>query len=230
MTPACAYYLFSFSCDALFSLSIHVHLPHRTVLSHAQPIHFHLLGECPDCYFKDSSVHKSFYRCISIHGTHQMTASENVAYDVVGYCYYLEDGIEQDNTISFNLGAHIHLLGPEAPWGYGQTTELYQQSNSLTLPADVTASAFYITNIHNHVIGNSASGGWSGFAFPNLPEPLGPSRGTVNMRPSAALPLTLDGNTAHSTAWWWYHAGMYVTVCVCIYLYMNACMHPFVHL
>jgi len=173
------------------------------------PIHFHLLGDCPDCYFRDSSVHRSYYRCISIHGTNYATATENVAYDVTGYCYYLEDGVEQYNTISFNLGAHIHLLGPEAPTGFAQTTDLYQQSNDLTLPADVSASAFYITNVRNHVIGNAASGGWAGFAFPNLPEPLGPHRGVVNMRPSTVLPLTIDGNTAHSTGWWWFHAGAF---------------------
>jgi hypothetical protein len=172
------------------------------------PMHFHLLGDCADCYFRDSSVHRSFYRCVSIHGTNYVNVNENVAYDVTGYCYYLEDGVEHDNTISFNLAAHIHLLGPEAPWGNGQTTDLYQQSNTLTLPADVTASGFYITNVHNNVIGNAASGGWSGFAFPNLPSPIGLSKNVI-MRPSSAIPLTIDGNTAHSTGWWWYHAGAF---------------------
>ena len=34
------------------------------------PIHFHLLGDsCSDCYLRDSSVHRSYYRCVSIHGT-----------------------------------------------------------------------------------------------------------------------------------------------------------------
>ena len=74
---------------------------------------------------------------------------------------------EEDNTISFNLGAFIHHLG-EAAYGGGQTTALAYQSVNLTLPADVTASPFYITNVHNRIIGNAASGGWSGFAFPSL--------------------------------------------------------------
>ena len=172
------------------------------------PMHFHLLGDCPLCYFRDSSVHHSFYRCISVHGTNYVNVSENVAFDVTGYCYYLEDGVEHHNTISFNLAAHIHLLGPGPPWGWGQTTNLYQQSNILTLPADVTASGFYITNVQNNIIGNSASGGWSGFAFPNLPTPLGVHR-SIKMRPSSAISLTIDGNTAHSTGWWWYHAGAF---------------------
>jgi len=172
------------------------------------PMHFHLLGDCPSCYLKHSSIHRSFYRCISIHATNQATASENVAYDVSGYCYYLEDGVETDNNLTFNLAAHIHMIGPEPPSGGGQNIPIYTQSDTLTLPADVTASGFYITNVQNNLIGNTASGGWAGFAFPNLPTPVGLSK-DVNIRPAAALPLTLDGNTAHSSAWWWYHTGAF---------------------
>jgi hypothetical protein len=173
------------------------------------PMHFHLLGEnCRDCYFRDSSVHRSYYRCVSIHGTHYTQVSENVAYDVTGYCYYLEDGIEHDNRIEFNLGAHIHMIGPEPPWGTSQTTPIYVRSETLNLPADVTASAFYITNIQNYVVGNAASGGWAGFAFPNLLTPLGPSR-SVKIRPSTVTGLLIDGNTAHSTGWWWKSASAF---------------------
>ena len=175
------------------------------------PIHFHLLDDCPECYFRDSSVHRSFYRCVSIHGTNYVTVSENVAFDVAGFCYYLEDGVEQYNKIHFNLAAHIHMIGPQIPHGGGQTTQIFTQSDVLTLPADVAASGFYITNVRNEVIGNAASGGWAGFAFPNLPGPIGLHRGE-KMRPSSVVPLDgnkLDGNTAHSSAWWWYHAGAF---------------------
>jgi hypothetical protein len=123
------------------------------------PIHFHLLGDsCPTCFFRDSSVHRSYYRCISVHGTNNMTVSENVAYDIIGFCYYLEDGVEQYNTISHNLVAHVHTLGPDIPSGWAQTTNMYNQTSTLTLPADVTASGFYITNVRNYIFGNAASG------------------------------------------------------------------------
>mmetsp|Transcript_11766 Transcript_11766/g.14644 ORF Transcript_11766/g.14644 Transcript_11766/m.14644 type:complete len:1149 (-) Transcript_11766:779-4225(-) len=169
------------------------------------PIHYHILGnDCVDCYFRSSSVHRSFYRCISIHGTNSITVSENVAYDVTGYCYYLEDGVEEDNTFSYNLVAHVHYLGIAA-FGNGQTTELNYESPTLTLPADVTASGFYVTNVHNNIIGNSASGGWAGYAFPSLRRPIG-AHSDVNLKPSTRTGLTIDGNTAHSTGWWWSHA------------------------
>jgi len=172
------------------------------------PFHFHLLGNsCQGCYLKDSSFHRSFYRCISIHGTHNLTVTENVGYDVTGYCYYLEDGVEEDNTLSFNLAAHIHYLGT-APWGDGQQTSLNVASPTLTLPADVAASGFYITNVHNNIIGNAASGGWAGFAFPLLIRPIGLHRSVV-MRPSSRTALIIDGNTAHSTGWFWYHSSAF---------------------
>ena len=173
------------------------------------PMHFHLLGsDCSDCYFRDSSVHRSFYRCVSIHGTHFIEVSENVAYDVSGFCYYLEDGIEHDNRIEYNLGAHIHIIGPEPARGTNQSTPLYRQSSTLNLPADVAASAFYITNVNNFLVGNAASGGWAGFAFPNLLAPIGMSR-DVKLRPSSVRELVIDGNTAHSTGWWWKHASAF---------------------
>lgn len=92
-------------------------------------------------------------------GTNSLTVSENVAFNVIGYCYYLEDGVEENNKLLFNLAAHIHSLGPNPPnGGGGQTTDKYVQGPDLTLPADVTASGFYITNVHNDLIGNAASG------------------------------------------------------------------------
>jgi hypothetical protein len=123
------------------------------------PMHFHMLGNtCEDCYFAHSSVHRSYYRCVTIHGTNSTTVTENVAYDAIGYCYYLEDGVEMENTISHNLAAHIHWLGPKPAHGRGQKTGTDYQSDILTLPADVTASGFYITNAYNYIIGNAASG------------------------------------------------------------------------
>ena len=84
--------------------------------------------------------------------------------------------------------------------------EVLRTSQSSVPCSRLLAAGFYITNVHNNVIGNAASGGWAGFAFPNLPEPLGPSR-DIEIRPSSATSLTIDGNHAHSSAWWWYHTG-----------------------
>eukprot|EP00934_Nitzschia_sp_Nitz4_P002604 Nitzschia sp. Nitz4//scaffold396_size11502//5699//11254//NITZ4_009037-RA/size11502-snap-gene-0.7-mRNA-1//-1//CDS//3329550271//2594//frame0 len=169
------------------------------------PMHFHMLGDgCPDCYLKDSSIHESYYRCVSVHGTNGVTVTENVAYNASGFCYYLEDGVEEENILSFNLAAHIHVIGSPAI-GTGQTVPVVTQSTDLTLPADIAASGFYITNMHNYIIGNVAAGGWAGFAFPIFITPTGPYR-YDDFSPSTRVALEIDGNTAHSTANFWLHA------------------------
>jgi hypothetical protein len=125
------------------------------------PMHFHLLGEtCVGCYLRDSAFHRSFYRCVSVHATNAVEVSENVAYDITGYCYYLEDGVEERNNLNYNLAAFIHAIGPEPVVGTGsQTTkEFVQDDEKLAFPGDVTASGFYIPNVRNNLVGNAASG------------------------------------------------------------------------
>jgi hypothetical protein len=117
------------------------------------------LGDCPECYFKASSVHRSYYRCATIHGTNHATVTENVFYDAIGNCLYMEDGIEMHNTISYNLGAHVHMIGPVPATGRAQYIDVVSQSEKLLVPSDVAAVVFYITNARNNVIGNAASGG-----------------------------------------------------------------------
>jgi hypothetical protein len=50
--------------------------------------------------------------------------------------------------------------------------------------------------------------GWAGFAFPVLPTALQTFR-SLEFRPLAVTALTIDGNSAHSTGWWWDHAGAF---------------------
>lgn len=64
-----------------------------------------------------------------------------------------------------------------------------------------------VQNVDNYIIGNAASGGWAGFHFVNLDTPTGEFRGTQNYFPSSTIGLKIDGNTAHSTAFWWSDAG-----------------------
>jgi hypothetical protein len=74
------------------------------------------------------------------------------------------------------------------------------------LPADITASGFYITNAHNTFVGNAASGGFAGFSFPGLKAPLKDYRET-ELVPKTRTTKRFDGNSAHSTGFWWSSAG-----------------------
>lgn len=96
-----------------------------------------------------------------------------MAYNVNGSCVYLEDGVEEHNLLEYNLVSHVHPVYQPADGGYGQEGETFTAHQHLLNPADTSASGYYIANAMNKMIGNAASGGWSGFVFPNLPTPLG---------------------------------------------------------
>lgn len=163
------------------------------------PVHWHLIGSSPNSFAKDNSFWNGFYRCISIHATHDTTVLRNVAWNTAGHCYYLEEGVEENNTISFNLAVHIRCIGPPMTGG-GQRGEVFYEDATALLPADRAAAGFYITNAYNTFIGNAASGGWAGFSFPNLPTPLGFNKDR-NFSPQRRVTKVFDGNTVHSSGY-----------------------------
>jgi len=173
------------------------------------PWHFHNLNEeGSGSYFKDSSVHESYFRCVVIHGTNKTQVENNVAFDAIGHCYYLEDGVEERNTLKWNLASHIHVIGGAPPWGGAQFINDVLQSQNLINPADTTASGFYISNAYNRIVGNVASGGYSGFSFPALPTPIGDHKDEA-FEPWKRPTLEFDSNQAHSSGFYWSLAGIF---------------------
>ncbi|GBG35115.1 G8 domain-containing protein DDB_G0286897 [Hondaea fermentalgiana] len=171
------------------------------------PWHVHLVGEGGDrSYLKHSSVYHSFYRCASIHGTNNTLLQDNVAFDVIGHCYYIaEDGVEENSTIAYNLGAHVHFM--EYPrYSGNQYMNTIASYENLTQPADVTASPFYVTRAYHRIFGNAASGGYAGFAIVRMPEPTMNYRDVVfasGTKPEQRPFLEFDGNSCHSSGYWW---------------------------
>ena len=169
------------------------------------PIHLHVLRESPDSFVEDCLVTNSNFRAITVHATNSSRFSRNVGYNIKGMAFYLEDGVEENNLIEHNLMAHISPIGTPADGGWGQGGETLIESDTVLLPADASASGFYVSNAYNTYIGNAASGGWSGFAFPNIPRALGIfkdqdyGRGNPMHRPTKEF----IGNTAHSSGFYW---------------------------
>lgn len=122
--------------------------------------------------------------------------------------------MEENNTFEYNFGALIHWLGntqeqSTEEWFYSQGLFWVTENPDMILPSDSTAAVFYITNAYNRFLGNAASGGWAGFAFPNLPKPVKLHQNYKNGKftPSARPLLQFKGNSAHSTAYWFESAG-----------------------
>ena len=103
------------------------------------PIHFHMIGTVRRSYCRSNSVHHTFNRAITIHGVHYLRVQRNVAYEVMGHSYFIEDAIETKNIIEYNLG-------------------LLTRRSFALLNTDYTPATFWITNPDNIVRHNVAAG------------------------------------------------------------------------
>ena len=130
--------------------------------------HVHLAGAGQ--YFKNSSVHHSFNRGITIHGTSYVNVENNFFYDHIGHGVFLEDGSERFNTIKNN----IVLLSKRPLPG----EELTASDNELNEVQNRTPSSFWITNPNNYFEGNVAAGTQgTGYWFALPQSPMGSSAG-----------------------------------------------------
>ena len=148
------------------------------------PIHWHMMGDAPGQYARSNSIWNSFSRCVTVHGTNDVTVANNVCYDHAGHGYFLEDGIEARNTFSDNLGV-LTRVPPEG---------------KRLLATDATPATFWITNPDNTWNGNVAAGSEGhGFWFALPEHPTGLS--TTNAVWPQHVPLReFSSNVAHSNA------------------------------
>ncbi|WIA35607.1 hypothetical protein OEZ86_004028 [Tetradesmus obliquus] len=178
-------------------------------------IHYHLAGNAPGAFVNNVAIYNSNWRCISIHGTNDVTLYGNVGFNIPGHCYYLEDGVEERCVLERNLAAFVHPI-QTAGSGGGQAGTDRWQSPDLFDPSDSGASGFYSLNAYNTWLNNAASGGFSGFTFPHAPRAIKDHR---NIKKADGFPfdpsqrpfVLFKGNTAHSTGYFWEHnAAVYI--------------------
>jgi cell migration-inducing and hyaluronan-binding protein len=176
------------------------------------PIHWHLVGDAQGQYIQNSSIHDTYSRCVTVHGTNDVRVENNVTYNNIGHCFFLEDAVEHGNQFIHNLGilTKCHPDAPcvptnLAPFGPGDTKNFVtagQDAKDILIPSDNTASTFWITNPDNIyrdnvAAGSDATGFW--IAFPE--HPTGAFTGTdvsANTWPRRTPFREFKGNTAHS--------------------------------
>src|SRR5919198_1385394 len=78
------------------------------------PIHWHLIGDAKGQYIKNSAVHDTYSRCVTVHGTNYLDVENNVTYNNIGHCFFLEDAVEHGNQFVRNLGI-LTKCHPDAP-------------------------------------------------------------------------------------------------------------------
>src|SRR5690349_24021637 len=81
------------------------------------PIHWHLVGDANGQYIRNASIHDTYNRCVTVHGTNNLMVENNVTYNTVGHCFFLEDGIETGNQFVRNLAIQTkcHTSNPCVP-------------------------------------------------------------------------------------------------------------------
>ena len=143
----------------------------NTQTSPRYPIHYHYVQDDSTArgMVADCSIRHSFYRAVVIHHTNHILVTRNTAFDVTGHAFYLEAGTEENNLIEHNLASFVHPIGGPVIM-ISSTVDDLEQTEHVAVPADHAASGFYISNVHNTITGNAASGGWAGFNLPTFPE------------------------------------------------------------
>jgi len=178
------------------------------------PVHWHLVGDGGmGQYIRNTAIHDTYNRCVTVHGTNDLRIENNVTYNTVGHCFFMEDGIEHGNEYIKNLAIQTkcHMTLPCDPTNlapFGSTDDGLnfkldgQDSGDILIPSDNTASSYWITNPDNTYIGNVAAGSDStGFwlAFPV--HPTGAFEGSEESLatwPRRTQFREFRGNVAHS--------------------------------
>ncbi len=168
------------------------------------PFHWHFAGNVSGQYIKNSSIHDSFQRCITVHQTNSAVVSGNSCVNFKGHGYFLEDGNEVNNTISGNIG-----IGAKRPY---QSKLLLASDNGNAAASGVTArrfpavSVFWISNPQNTVVNNIAAGSvgvgfWMAFidTVRRFNSKTNEYDGEVLARPRTTNTTKFDNNVAHST-------------------------------
>ncbi|KAM9340526.1 fibrocystin-L-like [Symphorus nematophorus] len=147
------------------------------------PIHWHLMGNISyKSYVRGCAIHQTFNRAVTIHNTHRLLVERNVIYNIMGGAFFIEDGIETENILQYNLAVFV------------------KQSTSL-LNDDVTPAAYWVTNANNIVRHNAAAGGTHfGFWYRMHEHPDGPSYDPNICQKRVPLGEFYN-NTVHSQGW-----------------------------
>ncbi|WP_232427015.1 G8 domain-containing protein [Teredinibacter turnerae] len=160
------------------------------------PVHWHIYGDATGQYVENSSMHRSYNRCVTVHGTHNVRVENNVTYNTVGHCFFLEDGVETGNRFIANLGilTKCHPTRACQPFNQG--------ADDILLPSDNSASTYWITNPDNIFRDNVAAGAEEVGFWIALPErPTGLSADTPEAQqtwPRRTNIREFVGNVAHS--------------------------------
>ncbi|MBV9552756.1 MAG: hypothetical protein JO032_08195, partial [Alphaproteobacteria bacterium] len=171
------------------------------------PMHWHIDGDGAGQYIENSAIHDTYSRCVTVHGTDNVRVENNVTFNTVGHCFFLEDAVETGNQFVHNL-AILTKCHPDAKPCVPTDLTLAHQSTAgqsakdILIPSDNTASSFWITNPDNSYRDNVAAGSEATGFWLALPQhPTGAflsADSSKTIWPRRTRLREFSGNTSHS--------------------------------
>jgi len=136
------------------------------------PLHWHHAGLVTGQYLRNSAIHDSPSRCVTIHNTHQAELSNNLCFRIQGHAIFLENGNEIENVITGNL--IVDVFEPRE----GSELLFSDRAHRITRwrgPAGIWIASADNT-IQDNVVVNAGTGYWHPYVHkllcyddPNLP-------------------------------------------------------------
>lgn len=157
------------------------------------PFHWHLVGNAPGQYVKNSSIHHSFQRCITVHRTHKVSLYNNVCFNFKGHGYFLEDGNEIENKIIKNLA--IMAKAPSSSKILLASDDINHSEGQGRFPS---VSGFWIAHPNNYITNNVVSGSVGTGFWMSYEKQIKDFNGNVIATPLFEATDTFNYNTAHA--------------------------------
>lgn len=143
------------------------------------PLTFTESEHLANSYVANSSIWDGFNRAVALHASNCLKIEKNVAFNVMGHNFFLQDGAEINNRFIDNLAV--------------ATASSYSLLNT-----DQTPASFWISHPNNYFKGNHAAGAeMYGFWYDLHDHPTGSSE-TTDICPQYERMGLFEGNTAHS--------------------------------
>ena len=147
-------------------------------------MHLHVTDDnpAPNTYLKANSIHHSFQRATTIHGTHHSLVRDNVAYHVMGHTYFVEDGDETYNTFDNNIGiftrpSHLALKSDTGPSTFWTAIPTNFWRNNVAVDSSDRGAWFELTTqgitleFFNNTFHDNTGIGWRNYPNYSPPSP-----------------------------------------------------------
>lgn len=117
------------------------------------PFHWHKRQNAAGQYFKNSSVHQSYNRALTIHQTNNVLVENSVFFDHIGHGIFFETGSEEGNKILGNL-----VIGSKRPLPSEAMSPHDKDGETINMWQNRGPASYWITHPNNTIDGNVAAG------------------------------------------------------------------------